>query len=107
MTKPTSPAHSWNVGLAVGLVYDSMAERSSRNHVFPIENVPFGFSFDLCMRTRPDFRTATMMIRGFSAWAFRAWGGGGAVGYDEYSTILMCVIYVSSTAVRAKKRSRC
>jgi hypothetical protein len=42
-----------------------MACRSSRFHVFPIENEPFAFSRPLCMRTRPDLRTATMMTRAF------------------------------------------
>lgn len=63
--KPVSPTHSRWEGLTREPVKDSIWERSSRFHVLPIEKVPFAFSLDLCMRTRPDLRTATMMIRGF------------------------------------------
>lgn len=64
--KPVSPADCFWTGSADGPEKDWMRDKSSRFHVFPIEKVPFAFSLDLCMRTRPDFRTATMMIRSFS-----------------------------------------
>lgn len=69
-----------------------MAVRSSRFHVLPMEKVPFGFSLDLCMRTRPDLRTATMMTRAFSLFGVFASRGGGAEGDDEYSVMRMWVM---------------
>ena len=67
-----SPAHWRKSGETLGPVYDSIVDRSSRFHVFPIEKVPLMFSLVLCTRTRPDFLTATMMTRGFSVWGVRA-----------------------------------
>src|ERR1700712_3549944 len=61
-----------------------------------MENVPLTFSLALCMRTRPDLRTATIMRRGFFASGF-AVGGGGEEGNAASSMILMCVIYDSNT----------
>lgn len=90
--KPVSPAHCRLCGFAWGDVYDSICVRSSKFHVLPIEKLPLGFSLDLCMRTRPDFRTATIMIRGFSASGVRASGGGGDEGCEPNSVILMCVM---------------
>lgn len=90
-----SPAHSFAFGSHVGAVYDSIRVRSSRFHVLPTEKDPLAFSFDLCMRTRPDLRTAMMITRAFSESGVRAVGGGGAAGWDENSTMRMCVMYVS------------
>lgn len=69
-----------------------MRERSSRFHVLPMEKEPLGFSLDLWTRTRPDFRTAMMMTRGFSPPAARTWGGGGEAGCEEYSVMRICVM---------------
>jgi len=96
--KPVSPAHWRCWGSMLGDVKDSIVVRSLRSHVFPIENEPLAFSFDLCMRTLPDFRTETIMTRGFSE-SRRCSGGGGLVGCDPYSVIRICVMYVSMTVV--------
>jgi len=64
-----------------------------------MENDPLTFSLALCMRTRPEFLTATMMTRGFFESGFEL-GGGGAEGYAASSAILMCVMYDSSTEDR-------
>lgn len=61
-----------------------------------MENVPFTFSLALCIRTRPDLRTAMMITRGFFA-AGLEFGGGGEAGYAASSMILMCVMYDSCT----------
>ena len=76
------------------LVKDSITSKSSNTHVFPIEKVPLAFSLALCIRTRPDLRTATMITRAFllSGGDSR---GGGLDGYAASSTIRMCVIYDS------------
>jgi hypothetical protein len=74
------------------------ADRSSSIQVFPIEKVPLAFSLALCIRTRPDLRTATIMRRGFFASGF-ALGGGGPDGYAASSMILMCVMYDSNTTM--------
>ena len=68
-----------------------MTVKSSRFHVFPIEKVPLAFSLALCMRTRPDFRTATIITRGFlfSGGDSR---GGGFEGYAASSSIRICVM---------------
>jgi hypothetical protein len=95
--KPVSPAHSRLLAPTCGPVKDSMWLRSSMFHVLPTEKVPFGFSLDLCMRTRPDLRTAMMMTRGFSDSGVRACGGGGAAGCDENSVMRIWVMYVSWT----------
>jgi hypothetical protein len=78
--KPVSPAHCLLRGSTVVDVKDSRADRSFRSQVLPMEKVPLAFSLDLCMRTRPDLRTATMMIRGFSVWELMVSGGGGVDG---------------------------
>lgn len=70
---------------------DSITVKSSRTQVFPIEKVPFAFSLALCMRTRPDFRTATMMTRGFLFSGGDSLGGG-LEGYAASSFIRMCVM---------------
>ena len=55
---------------------DSMAFRSSRFQVLPTEKDPFAFSRALCMRTRPVFRTATTIMRGFLLESGDCTGGG-------------------------------
>lgn len=70
---------------------DSIEVRSFKSQVLPMEKVPFGFSLDLCTRTRPDFRKATMMSLGLDDWGVRASGGGGDVGCEEYSVMRICV----------------
>ena len=92
------PPHSLWSQATLGPVKDSIRERSSRFQVLPMEKVPLAFSLDLCMRTRPDLRTAMMMVRGFSDSGVRAWGGGGVAGWEEYSVMRMWVMYVSWTA---------
>ena len=97
---PIPPAHCLccSSSTLVGFMplKDWTAERSSSIHVFPMENVPLTFSLALCMRTRPDLRTATMMRRGFFASGL-ALGGGGNDGYAASSMIRICVMYDSST----------
>jgi len=71
--------------------------RSSRGQVFPMENVPLAFSFDLWTRTLPDFLTAMIITRRFSDCGLLSCGGGGPDGWLPNSVILKCVIYVSAT----------
>ena len=81
---------------------DSIIAKSSRFQVLPIEKVPFGFSLALCIRTRPDFFTATTMTRGFLFSGDES-GGGGDDGDAASSVIRMCVMYDSeSMSVSAK-----
>jgi hypothetical protein len=51
------------------------------------------------MRTRPDFRTAMMMARGFWESGVRACGGGGVAGCVENSVMRRWVMYVSWTGL--------
>ena len=77
-----------------------MTVKSSRTHVLPIEKVPLAFSLALCIRTRPDFRTAIIMTRAF----FLSWGesrGGGVEGYAASSSIRICVMYDSDTKCKS------
>jgi hypothetical protein len=67
---------------------DCTADRSSSIHVFPIEKVPFAFSLALCILTRPDLRTATIIRRGFLVAGLEA-GGGGVEGKAASSSILI------------------
>jgi hypothetical protein len=68
-----------------------IAERSSMPQLFPIENVPFGFSRALCTLTLPDLLTATRITL-FFLLACDDSGGGGEDGYEESSAILTCVM---------------
>ena len=68
-----------------------MADKLSSTQVFPIENVPLLFSLALCNRTRPDLRTATIMVLAFLFSAGEL-GGGGADGDEASSTMRMCVM---------------
>jgi hypothetical protein len=99
-TNPTPLAHcfccSSSLLFGVDPLKDCTADKSSSIHVFPIEKVPLAFSLALCIRTRPDFLTATIIRRGFFA-AGLAFGGGGEDGYAASSMILICVMYDSST----------
>jgi hypothetical protein len=68
-TNPTLEAHDF---CSCSAVFEAgkwsnvcIRDKSSINHVLPIENVPSLFSLALCMRTLPDFLTATMIMRGF------------------------------------------
>ena len=98
---PVSPAHSLRCcsSSVMGFrpVNDSIAVKWSNTQVFPMEKVPLLFSLALCNRTRPDLRTATIMVRTFLFSAAEL-GGGGAEGDEASSTIRMCVMYDSATA---------
>jgi hypothetical protein len=76
--------------------YDSIAVRSSRTQLFPIEYVVLLFSRALCIRTLPERRTATIITLGFlDSWG--ASGDGGADGDVASSTIHRWVMYDSAS----------
>ena len=68
-----------------------MADKSSRAQVLPIEKEPLLFSLALCIRTRPDFRTAMTIIRGF-LFSFGDWYGGGEDGCAASSRMRIWVM---------------
>src|SRR5690348_9730443 len=96
--KPMPPAHCLccsSSGFAgVAPLKDLTDVRSSSIHVLPIEKDPFAFSRALCIRTRPDLRTATIINRGFLVSGLE-FGGGGSEGYAASSIIRICVMYDS------------
>lgn len=65
--------------------------KSSRFHVFPMENDPFVFSRALCIRTRPDFRTATRITRCFLLSGAELTEGG-SEGDEASSMTRQCVM---------------
>src|SRR6266516_8163277 len=97
--KPTPEAHSLRCSssrlVGVAPLNDSTAVKSSKTQVLPIENDPFPFSRALCIRTRPDFRTATIIRRGF-LFSGDDSGEGGVDGNAASSIIRMCVMYDSN-----------
>ena len=100
--KPQSPARCLNScsSALVGNEWekDSMRVKSSRCQLLPMENVLFWFSLPLCILTRPDFRTATMMTRGFffDAGCSR---GAGTDGKSSSSWMRIWVMYDSLAVV--------
>lgn len=94
-TKPTFEAHCFcccsNEDDGTQALYDSIADRSSNIHVFPMENEPSLFSLALCTRTLPDFLTATIIARGFLL-SGGEFGGGGEDGYAASSVMRTCVM---------------
>lgn len=78
---------------------DLIVERLLRNYVLFIENVLFGFFFDLCMCIWLDLCMLMMMMCGFLVLGVFVLGVGGVVGEVWNFVILMCVMYVLSIDV--------
>lgn len=99
--KPVLPAHARccaSRSLCGGIVpaNDSIAESSSKFHVLPMLKLPLVFSRALCMRTRPEERTAIMIRRGF-LFSGPLSGGGGAEACCPSSVMRMWVMYDSAS----------